>query len=390
MDRRNFMRFAAVASVSYAGRVRGQTGAVVDLSERLAAIREQYGFPGIAAAVVRGNAVVAEGVAGVRRVGGDVKIAADDRFAMASCTKKMTAAMVARVIDSGKFSFETTLAEALPEIAMRDDYRAVTVMQLLQFSGGIQPYLIFNPAQNAILRGFKGSDVEIRGQFVKRVLQEEPVVKPGTERRYSNASYALVAFVAEQRTGKSWEELMRAEVFQPLAMSTAGFGRPRSKDRPNEPTLHRKTDNGFEPEPDDRENVMAVFAPAGDVHCSIRDFAKFASYELNAANGNNSLLKPDTAKSLREMSQGAGPLVYPKMMKTKAGGGKVVGEKVGEKKGPPLGRPGNSFFGASDYISAGCILWPEENLAAVAAINAGASNEAIRAAHDEIKKAVGG
>jgi len=303
----------------------------------------------------------------------------------------MTAAMVARVIDSGKLSFETTVVEALPGVPMRDDYRAVTVMQLLQFSGGIQPYLTFNPAQNAILRSFKGSAVEKRGQFVKHVLSEEPVVKPGSERRYSNASYAVVAYVAEQRTGKSWEELMQFEVFQPLGMSTAGFGRPRSKERPNEPTLHRKADTGFEPEPDDRENVMAVFAPAGDVHCSIRDFAKFASYELSAANGSNTLLKPDTAKQLKEMSQSGGPLVYPKMIKTKGGGGKVVGEKIGEKKGPPPpGKAGNSFFGGSDYVSAGCILWPEENLAAVAAVNAGSANEAIRAAHEAAKTSIRG
>src|SRR5689334_5734138 len=132
MDRRNFLQIAAVSGVSLAGRVRGQAGVVIELSERLAAIREQYGFPGIAAAAVRGNAVVAEGVAGVRRVGGEEKIAADDRFAMASCTKKMTAAMIARVIDSGKLSFGTTLAEALPGVAMRDEYRGVTVAQLLQ------------------------------------------------------------------------------------------------------------------------------------------------------------------------------------------------------------------------------------------------------------------
>jgi CubicO group peptidase (beta-lactamase class C family) len=190
---------------------------------------------------------------------------------MASCTKKMTAAMIARVIDTGKLSFATTLAEALPGVPMRDDYRAVTVAQLLNFSGGIQPYLTFGPEQVAILRGFSGPALEKRGQFVKRALHEEPVVKPGTERRYSNASYAVAAYGAEQRTGSTWEELMRAEVFEPLGMRTAGIGHPRSKERPNEPVLHRKTDAGFEPEADERENMMALFAPAGDVHCSNRD-----------------------------------------------------------------------------------------------------------------------
>ena len=70
------------------------------------------------------------------------------------------------------------------------------------------------------------------------------------------------------------------------------------------------------------------------MHCSIRDFAKFASYELNGANGNDTMLKPATAKRLRELSQGAGPLIYPQGMKMKAGGGKDGGEKIGVKKKP--------------------------------------------------------
>src|SRR3954466_12341742 len=73
MDRRNFMRFAAVVAVSVTGRANGQAGNVIALSERLAAIRQQYGFPGIAAAAVRGNAGVAEGGAGGRRGGGGGK-----------------------------------------------------------------------------------------------------------------------------------------------------------------------------------------------------------------------------------------------------------------------------------------------------------------------------
>jgi CubicO group peptidase (beta-lactamase class C family) len=192
----------------------------------------------------------------------------------------------------------------------------------------------------------------------------------------------VVAYVAEQRTGKSWEELMQAEVFEPLGMATAGFGRPRSNDRPNEPTLHRKMETGFEPEPDDRNNLMAVFAPAGDAHCSIRDFAKFASYELNAALGNDMLLKPTTAKKRQEMLKSPLPLVYPPGKKLKVGA-----KGQGEKKGPPPGG-GRGFFGGSEYVSSGCNLWPDQNLTVVAAINAGSCNDAIRGAHDVLKQVV--
>jgi CubicO group peptidase (beta-lactamase class C family) len=388
MDRRTFIRSATAAGVwlTAASSARSQSAAGL----RLAAIRQEYGFPGIAAAGVRGAALVVEGVAGVRRVGAEDKITLDDRFAMASCTKRMTAAMIARLVDSGRLSFETPLAEALPDVPMREDYRGVTVGQLLTFQGGIQPYLQFDPDQMPLLRSLKGSVRERREQFLQHVLQEVPVAKPGTERRYSNASYALVAFVAERRTGKSWESLMEAEVFQPLGMATAGCGRPRSADRPNEPTLHSKTDRGYKPEPADRAGFMSLVAPAGDVHCSIRDFAKFAIYELSAARGNDSLLKPATAERYRELSKTRAPLIYPQGQKNPQGQKmkRPPGKMSAEKKLPPQPGEGRSFFGGSNFVSAGCLLWPDEAIAAVAAINAGSNNEAVRAALQLAKQAV--
>src|SRR5687767_2147955 len=111
MDRRDFLRSAAVVAGGLVLQAKAPEQSLVNLEEQLEAIRKEYDLPGIAAAAVRGKRVVAEGVAGVRRVGAADKITPDDRFALASCTKPMTATMVMRVIDSGRLSFETTLAE---------------------------------------------------------------------------------------------------------------------------------------------------------------------------------------------------------------------------------------------------------------------------------------
>src|SRR5689334_4208485 len=99
MDRRKFVLVSGMAAFSLAGRVRGKEASVKNLGDLLESIRKEHGLPGIAAAAVRGDRIAAEGVAGVRRVGGDDKIALDDRFALASCTKRMTMAMICRVID---------------------------------------------------------------------------------------------------------------------------------------------------------------------------------------------------------------------------------------------------------------------------------------------------
>jgi CubicO group peptidase (beta-lactamase class C family) len=140
MDRRVFLQSTSLAAVTLARLAYGQTKSIIDVAEQLEAIRQQYGIPGIAAAAVNFDSIVAEGVTGIRCVGLDEEITLDDRFAMASCTKRMTAAMIGRVIDLGRLSFDTTLAEALPNMPMRDEYRSVTAAQLLMFQGGIRPY----------------------------------------------------------------------------------------------------------------------------------------------------------------------------------------------------------------------------------------------------------
>lgn len=43
---------------------------------------------------------------------------------------------------------------------------------------------------------------------------------------YSNASYIVAVSMLEEVTGNAWEELVRDELFAPLAMRAAGFGTP--------------------------------------------------------------------------------------------------------------------------------------------------------------------
>jgi CubicO group peptidase (beta-lactamase class C family) len=363
MNRRSFIHGVASAVVAVSSRLlppvaRAQERKTpADLGDLLEAIRKEHKLPGLAAAVARGDQIVAEGVAGVRQVGKEDKITLEDRFRLASCTKRMTAAMIGRVIDAGKLSFDSTLAATLPDIQMRDDYTAVTLAQLLTFTGGIQPYTRIGPRLTPILFQLKGSAAEQREQFVKHLLQEAPVVKPGTESKYSNASYALAAFMAERRTGRSWETLMQQEVFKPLAMNHAGFGRPWSKEHPHEPWFHVKGENGYELEPEERPGGPGLaLAAAGAVHCSIRDFITFGSYELAAAQGKNRLLKPATAKRWQEVSR------------------------------KPM--DGWAFFGGSQSISAGCQIWPSKNLAVVAAINAGSADGACKAVLEAARRKV--
>src|SRR5262245_45751479 len=104
MNRRRFFQTAGLTALAASGRwavpgARARCGpAPKDVSDLLEAVRKEHQLPGLAAAALRGDRVAAEGVAGVRRVGGEDRITPDDRFGLGSCTKRMTALLVARLV----------------------------------------------------------------------------------------------------------------------------------------------------------------------------------------------------------------------------------------------------------------------------------------------------
>lgn len=329
-----------------------------DLGEVLETVRKEQGLPGLAAAAVRGGRIVAAGVAGVRQVGKEDKIGLDDRFLLASCTKAMTAVVICRLVEAGKLDFMTTLEEALPDVKMRDDYRKVTLTQLLTFKGGIQPYTRISPAQTPILFG-TGPVADRRKRFVEHVLQEEPVAKPGGAAEYSNASYVIAGFVATERTKSDYEALVKEHVFTPLHMDTAGFGTPRTKDRPNQPASHVKRGKVYEVMPDRDHPAEAILAPAGGgCHSSIRDFARFAAQQLASAQGKDPLLKPETVGRARK----AMPREFP---------------QGGEK------------HGGTPWLHAVMLLAPDKDFAAVAATNCGADDKICTATLTAVRKSLG-
>lgn len=104
-----------------------------DLAPLLEPIVADSGLPGLAAAVTDRNELLALGAAGVRRRGSPIRVTASDRFHLGSCTKALTAALVARLVEAGAGSFDATLPALLPEASatMAPAFRAVTLAELL-------------------------------------------------------------------------------------------------------------------------------------------------------------------------------------------------------------------------------------------------------------------
>lgn len=66
---------------------------------------------------------------GLRAVGFRDRVTTNDQWHLGSITKPMTATLAARLVEKGCINWETTIAQAVPELAdaMREECRKITI-----------------------------------------------------------------------------------------------------------------------------------------------------------------------------------------------------------------------------------------------------------------------
>jgi CubicO group peptidase (beta-lactamase class C family) len=272
------------------------TAHAADLGATLKSALAGTQTPAVTALVMRDGKVVESGVTGVRRNDRADPAQPDDVWLIGSDAKPMTAALIARLVDRGTLSWDTPLSRLLPELAdgMRPEYRDVTLVQLLSHRAGL-------PHDISDLNFFNTFFAETRPLTQQRLAYLAAALKdapagPAGKFSYSNTGFLLAAAVAEHATGLSYETLMRREVFAPLGMASVGFGitgegQPQGHHGGKVATL--------------ADANPPMFAPAGNLHLSMADWAKFCLDQMDGYHGGGKLLKPATYRMTETRLPGA-------------------------------------------------------------------------------------
>jgi CubicO group peptidase (beta-lactamase class C family) len=266
------------------------------LNDVLAGIRDEHHLPGLVGAISIGSRLAASGAVGLRKIGSPEPLRFTDQMHLGSNTKAMTATMLGTLVEAGKLSWKSTIRSVFPDNSslLHPQFQAVTLAQLLTHRAGL-PH--DGPWWN--LPGTTAT--EQRLALLVSMLERAPASRPGSTYVYSNVGYALAGLMAEQVTGESWESLMRKRLFEPLGMTSAGFGSPGQSGSVTEPWGHHRDGNEVTPSQLDNPPSMG---PAGTVHCSVSDWAKFAALHIAGEHGASKLLKPATLKCLHVPPQG--------------------------------------------------------------------------------------
>ncbi len=255
-------------------------GNPTDISEELARLNQRGKVPALAAAAVLKGEIVAAGATGIRKVGDPTPVTINDKFHIGSCTKSMTGTLAGILVSTGEISWETTVEESFPKMNIHPGYRTTTLLQLLSNSGGA-PGEIPDRLWEKTLANVGSPESSQRTDFIEAILKSPPEYPPGTRRVYSNAGFTIAGAMLEKASGESFPDLLRNRLFEPLEMKSAGFGAPATPGKTDQPYGHTKKffmTFPVDPGPD-ADNPPAI-TPAGRVHLSIPDLAKYVRFHL--------------------------------------------------------------------------------------------------------------
>ncbi|HHH37526.1 MAG TPA: class A beta-lactamase-related serine hydrolase, partial [Epsilonproteobacteria bacterium] len=249
--------------------------------------KEKYALPAIAVITVKDDQTVEKSGKGLRRMEDSVPVSEQEYWGIGSITKSMTATLTAAIIDSGILNWDTTLAEIFPEFdGMQERYRSITVSELLSHSAGLPQ------DDDEVWAPFVQSDTPLSEQ--RYALTEEVLKHASDQQRgkflYSNINYVVVAAILEKLTSKSFEELIRTRLFEPLGMHHSRVAVSGQRNSVWGHKYHNGQWVSVDPGIDDVDNA-AIVAPAGSrTFMTLDDMGIYLSAHLRAMHGNTTLM----------------------------------------------------------------------------------------------------
>jgi len=274
-----------------------------ELASLLESIRVREGLTALASAIIINGKIHSVSAVGTREYGTENWVTVNDKFLIGSCTKALTASLTAMLVDEGVVNWQSTIRDLFPDLEMLPEYENITIHQLLSHRAGLSKNYKNGKAAWLIDYDFdekRGTTPEIlRLQYLENTVQNNKLISPpGKMVHYSNSGYIIAGAMIEKATGRTIEDLWTDRIFIPLNISSAGYGPPAALE-PNQQPLGHYWDKTLKSFVAYRSNYPNFFSPAGYMHITMEDWAKFILMHMDSYPVKKErLIKPSTLQKL--------------------------------------------------------------------------------------------
>jgi CubicO group peptidase (beta-lactamase class C family) len=270
------------------------------------ALVAEHHLPGVGIGVVQGGELVfAEGF-GHADIALDKPYRPDSRQRIGSITKTMVSLCLMALVDEGRFSLDSRVAELLPDIEFKGRSDLLTVRHLLTHTGGLgeAPNVEDLKKPFDLLFYETAPDIPLAELYADGITIE---AEPGTKWAYANHGFALLGDIVSRTEKAPLADVMGRRVFGPMGMTETdltdqphpdlshGYSQaPTPQDRALLDLLGVQFESD---EPVDGHNLPGKFVRvwgnggAGAVQSTVTDMGRYAAALLRGADG---IVKPET------------------------------------------------------------------------------------------------
>jgi len=194
-----------------------------ELTSRIDRVAKETDFSGVVQ-IARDKDVLYRRVSGLADRAHNIPNTPSTQFAVASGTKALTALAVMSLVKDGKLELETRARDALGSAGSSLD-PDITVRHLLAHTSGIGDYLdedTIGDVEDYALDVPVHRLAEPR-DFLPLLRGRLAKFPPGTRFSYCNSGYVYLAVLIEAASGRSYHDVVQAEVCAPAGMQATEF-----------------------------------------------------------------------------------------------------------------------------------------------------------------------
>lgn len=228
-----------------------------------------WGIAGLAIAIVHDDSVIYERGFGVREKGKSDRVDPQTLFAIGSNTKLFTSALAGMMVDAKKMRWDAPATTYLPTFQLYDPWvtREITLRDLLAHRSGLG-------RRGDML--WYGSPFD-RSEVLRRIRYLKPNSSFRSQYGYQNVMVLAAGEATAAAAGRSWDELVKERIFQPLGMSSSNTSVRELAGATDVATPHLLDKGVLTPVP--WRNIDNV-GPAGSINSNVQDMARWLRFLL--------------------------------------------------------------------------------------------------------------
>jgi CubicO group peptidase (beta-lactamase class C family) len=236
-----------------------------DLDAQIEKVLADWSGAGLAIAIVeKGKTIYAKGY-GVKDMKTRQPVTPNTLFAIGSCSKAFTSALIGQLASAGKLSYDEPVRTYLPDLQFynNDMNNSITLRDMMSHKTGLPRHDLswyFNQSSN-------------RDSLLMRIKYMEPTYKPREKYQYNNFMFFAQGMVVEKLTGKSWESNLQEKLLKPLGMTRSNSPYSAVKNDADLASPHAyKNDSTLELVP--HYNIQGM-GPAGGIYSSVTEMSNW-------------------------------------------------------------------------------------------------------------------